>query len=292
MLNTAISVLQMKISGVNLSTIQTMIITMQSQSSVIIKGNSDIEVDNDLISVFLTQEESNKLEDGYFNVNFRVVNFDGVDVSDDIKMIWAKRGSMSKTPGNGSGDADLSNYYTKDEVNVLIESIPKGKDGFSPSASVIKTEGTATVTIIDKNGTTQVELYDGENGLTPTIGTNGNWYIGMDDTGLPSRGERGQKGEDGGIISSSEIQNMIDNEFFENLNNVKIAQNEDGKWGYIPPGADTVIPFSNNMGDDGQIFVAELDFIFGTSQTEIIDAKNVLLKMSYIIAEGYEVVNG
>lgn len=34
-------------------------------------------------------------------------------------------------------------------------------------------------------------------GITPTVGTNGNWYIGNTDTGKPSRGEKGDKGEPG-----------------------------------------------------------------------------------------------
>ena len=38
---------------------------------------------------------------------------------------------------------------------------------------------------------------DGSNGITPTIGTNGNWYLGSTDTGKPSRGEKGEKGETG-----------------------------------------------------------------------------------------------
>ena len=37
----------------------------------------------------------------------------------------------------------------------------------------------------------------GENGVTPHIGENGNWYIGNTDTGKPSRGAKGDKGEDG-----------------------------------------------------------------------------------------------
>lgn len=40
---------------------------------------------------------------------------------------------------------------------------------------------------------------DGEDGITPTIGENGNWFIGMQDTGFPSRGEKGEKGEAGGV---------------------------------------------------------------------------------------------
>lgn len=38
---------------------------------------------------------------------------------------------------------------------------------------------------------------DGANGITPTIGTNGNWYLDTTDTGKPSRGEKGDKGDPG-----------------------------------------------------------------------------------------------
>ena len=34
-------------------------------------------------------------------------------------------------------------------------------------------------------------------GITPTIGDNGNWYLGSTDTGKPSRGEKGEKGDTG-----------------------------------------------------------------------------------------------
>lgn len=37
----------------------------------------------------------------------------------------------------------------------------------------------------------------GENGITPHIGDNGNWYIGNTDTGKPSRGEKGDPGAKG-----------------------------------------------------------------------------------------------
>ena len=37
----------------------------------------------------------------------------------------------------------------------------------------------------------------GSNGITPTIGSNGNWYLGTTDTGKPSRGATGATGETG-----------------------------------------------------------------------------------------------
>ena len=38
---------------------------------------------------------------------------------------------------------------------------------------------------------------DGTDGQTPTIGENGNWFLGENDTGKPSRGEKGEKGDPG-----------------------------------------------------------------------------------------------
>lgn len=43
------------------------------------------------------------------------------------------------------------------------------------------------------NGSRQVDIV--MDGITPTIGENGNWYIGSTDTGKPSRGEKGDKGD-------------------------------------------------------------------------------------------------
>lgn len=37
----------------------------------------------------------------------------------------------------------------------------------------------------------------GKDGITPTIGDNGNWYLGATDTGKPSRGETGPQGTPG-----------------------------------------------------------------------------------------------
>lgn len=37
----------------------------------------------------------------------------------------------------------------------------------------------------------------GKDGVTPTIGSNGNWYLGATDTGKPSRGETGPQGTPG-----------------------------------------------------------------------------------------------
>lgn len=53
----------------------------------------------------------------------------------------------------------------------------------------------------DLNGKLQYNGSDvglkGADGITPTIGANGNWYLDTTDTGKPSRGEKGDKGDPG-----------------------------------------------------------------------------------------------
>lgn len=48
------------------------------------------------------------------------------------------------------------------------------------------------------------------------------------------------------------------------LSGLTFGQNEEGKWGYIPPGADTVIPFSDGSGDNRDSFVS-------VYETDVID---------------------
>lgn len=59
--------------------------------------------------------------------------------------------------------------------------------------------GNAT-TSYDGSAEQTVEIPDGgtgKDGITPTIGANGNWYLGDEDTGKPSRGATGPQGADG-----------------------------------------------------------------------------------------------
>lgn len=197
MLNAAIPTLQMKISGISLSFIRNMIITIKNIDSIIIKGNDDIEVNNDVISVFLEREEAEKISKGNYNISVLADDLEGKDVSDLIKILWTKRGSMSKLIGRSDSDADMSNYYTKQEVDILIQNIPEGTDGFSPIATVSKEDGVTTISIQDKNGFTMEQVLDGmdgEDGITPHIGNNGNWYVGNIDTGVKAAGLDGTDG--------------------------------------------------------------------------------------------------
>ena len=68
--------------------------------------------------------------------------------------------------------------------------------------------------------------FDGADGLTPTIGDNGNWYLGNTDTGKPSRGDKGAGGksayqyaQDGGYTGTeAEFAAKLAQEKFANPN--------------------------------------------------------------------------
>ena len=102
-----------------------------------------------------------------------------------------------------------------------------GKDGHSPvvtatksgKTTTISVDGAAIATVEDgadgapgkdgadglngkdgadgKPGAAGADGAKGADGITPTIGTNGNWYIGSTDTGKPSRGATGAQGTPG-----------------------------------------------------------------------------------------------
>lgn len=78
-----------------------------------------------------------------------------------------------------------------------------GKDGHSPVVTATKSGKTTTISV---DGTAIATVEDGADGkpgaagadgVTPHIGDNGNWYLGVTDTGKPSRGEKGDTGEKG-----------------------------------------------------------------------------------------------
>lgn len=70
-------------------------------------------------------------------------------------------------------------------------------DSLIPTATVSGTAEGAKITITDKNGTTTATVSNGQDGITPHIGSNRNWFIGNADTGIASQGEKGDPGEAG-----------------------------------------------------------------------------------------------
>ena len=79
------------------------------------------------------------------------------------------------------------------------EDLPRGKSAYeiAKENGFDGTEAEWLASLKGEPGAAGTNGKDGENGKTPYVGENGNWYIGADDTGKPSRGAKGEPGKDG-----------------------------------------------------------------------------------------------
>ena len=111
----------------------------------------------------------------------------------------------SGLPSLGSTEGAV---ITKDDISVTEETSPSASVGEDlprgKSAYEVAVEngfsGTETEWLASLKGATGAPGAagkDGTDGKTPYVGDNGNWYIGADDTGKPSRGAKGEPGSPG-----------------------------------------------------------------------------------------------
>ena len=111
----------------------------------------------------------------------------------------------SGLPSLGSTEGAV---ITKDDISVTEETSPSASVGEDlprgKSAYEVAVEngfsGTETEWLASLKGATGApgaNGKDGTDGKTPYVGDNGNWFVGSDDTGKPSRGAKGDKGEKG-----------------------------------------------------------------------------------------------
>ena len=97
-----------------------------------------------------------------------------------------------------------------------------GKDGHSPVVTATKSGKTTTISVDGAAIATVEDGADGKpgtagaDGVTPHIGDNGNWYIGENDTGKPSRGAKGDKGDPGAPgANKADYQARFDGKFLQ-----------------------------------------------------------------------------
>lgn len=100
-----------------------------------------------------------------------------------------------------SSISEMNNDYNNSEIKigdfVLINNNNVESDD---NAKLYKKGASAYEFVVDmsgKKGDTGIQGPQGIQGITPTIGANGNWFLGAEDTGEPSRGEQGLKGDTG-----------------------------------------------------------------------------------------------
>lgn len=135
---------------------------------------------------------------------------DGVDGKDGTNGVSPTVTTAQTTTGATITITDKSGTHTATLLNGKDgKDGATGADGYSPTAKVTATSTGATISITDKNGTTTANIVngidgkdgasgsdgkDGADGLTPYIGSNGNWWIGETDTGVSASGSGGGTG--------------------------------------------------------------------------------------------------
>lgn len=128
----------------------------------------------------------------------------GADPSGDVSAdptlpVWAQLQTLI---------GDLADLDTEAKNNLVAAINEAAQTGGGGSASIAMRVDGGYIQYSTDKGETWVNLIaeadlkgdkgdTGADGITPHIGANGNWYIGDDDTGKPSRGEQGAKGDKG-----------------------------------------------------------------------------------------------
>ena len=102
-------------------------------------------------------------------------------------------------PQGPKGDAFTYADFT--ETQLLALKGPKGDKGDKGDKGATGAQGpkgdTGDTGPAGPAGAPGKDGINGADGITPSIGDNGNWYLGSTDTGKPSRGEKGDTGEKG-----------------------------------------------------------------------------------------------
>lgn len=122
-------------------------------------------------------------------------------VTDGI-LSWAIDGSeMPPEPVKISGDTPeiKEGYWWISGKNTGVLASPKGDSGKSAYEIAVEEgfSGTISEWLASLKGPSGEKGEDGQDGTTPHIGGNGNWYLGERDTGVQAQGPKGNPGADG-----------------------------------------------------------------------------------------------
>lgn len=138
-----------------------------------------------LATEFVEGNTPNDLELNSINLDIEgelIYAKDGVtfipNVSESGEISWSNNGDLKNPePRNIKGPqgekGDKGDTGERGEKGEKGDKGDTGADGYGPSASVVRGEGKATITITDKNGTTSADVFDGQENAIETVKVNG-----------------------------------------------------------------------------------------------------------------------
>lgn len=126
MINLSIPILQIKTTGFNLLNIKTMSISIIYADQIINKENKDIEISDDVIIVFLKQDESDNLKEVGSRISISAINKNNENISNQIRIIWVKKGVRSSSIPGGSFVSEEVFNQTISNINFNIEDLENG----------------------------------------------------------------------------------------------------------------------------------------------------------------------
>ena len=175
--------------------------TLKSGETVITKAYpEEAEYADGIYYIGYTQAETLTLSSGTALLEAQI-NFKNGNVrKSDIAVFGIGDTLYTKTMGSGKGTYDENHDKT---VILHTDNVCYGKDGITFTPVVTSPSDDKLTLSWENDGGAEnpesvtITAPKGENGETPYIGTNGNWYIGNTDTGKPARGATGAKGDKG-----------------------------------------------------------------------------------------------
>nr|DAR54937.1 MAG TPA: hypothetical protein [Caudoviricetes sp.] len=121
---------------------------------------------------------------------------------------WNEKKDLDMTLINNGKRYENNDPVKAEDINNMYEAMNCLFNAFKNIHTSAQGSDIANVTSSWNNSTGRLTLYfeipKGDKGDTPTIGTNGNWFISGVDTNKPSRGEKGETGDKGATFSLSD----------------------------------------------------------------------------------------
>lgn len=105
----------------------------------------------------------------------------------------------------------VQNKVITEKINTKQDSLVSGTSIKTINSTSLLGSGNISIPKGDKGDKGDAGI-NGTNGITPTIGSNGNWFLGSEDTGKPSRGEKGDTPEVEPTVITLNTTGMLDRE--------------------------------------------------------------------------------